>query len=259
LVPGDAGVLATAKLLAPVVAPHMGEDGTPDLIAGVVQLPGGTEALLSGPLATPKELLAGSSFTTPSWDSLGNMWTVQQETSSSAPKVRIAPSGKAVLPPVAVPELANQVIQGLKISRDGTRVAMLAVSANVTQVLVGAVTADGDAIEHLYPLAPSLTSVVDFSWASSTTLDILVSGPTGAGSPTSTLWTVEVDGWAPSLAEHTVPPNAQTIAAAPGRPLIVGTSNLEIEAFENNVWHPVFNGPSFTGPGFSGSSPRYPG
>ena len=80
-------------------------------------------------------------------------------------------------------------------------------------------------------------------------------GPTsGGGSPTSSLWTVDVDGWAPSLAEHTVPHNAQSVAAAPGKPLIVGTSSLEIEAFQNNAWQPVF-----TGPGFTGSSPRYPG
>jgi Lipoprotein LpqB beta-propeller domain/Sporulation and spore germination len=251
LVAGETGSLGITNLLAPVLAPRAPGTGTGDLIAGVVQQATGTEALYAGPLLAPKKLLSGSAFTTPSWDSLGNLWTVQQDSSTSVPKVRIAPSGKATLPgTVTAPELANKVIEELKVSRDGTRVAVLAQSTNVSQVLVGVVAKDGTTIEHFYPVAPSLTSVTDFAWASSTTLDILSTSPTSNEAGTSShLWSVDVDGWSPSLKEQGVLPTAESVAAAPHELVVIGTSGNEIDVYQNNQW--VFVG--------TGTSPHYPG
>jgi hypothetical protein len=251
LVSGDTGRLGLTNLLAPVVAPRATTGNTPALIAGIVKT-GTTEALYAGPFTAPKQLLTGSSFTTPSWDSRGNLWTVQQQTSSSPKQVKIAPTGTAALPgPVSAKELANKVIEALKVSRDGTRVAVLAVSTNVSQVFVGAVAKDGTAIENFYPVAPSLTAVTDFVWASSTTLDILGSAPSSDGPGTSSeLWSVDIDGWAPSL--NVLPvglPNADSVAAAPGKPLVIGTSSKEVEVYRDNQW-------SFVG---SGTAPHYPG
>jgi hypothetical protein len=250
LVPGDTGELDTTPLLAPAVAPRTGADAADQLIAGVVQGDNGKESLYAGPLLAPKQLLTGSNFTTPSWDSLGNLWTVQQQQSSSAPRVLIAPSGKATLPAVAAPDLANKVIEELNVSRDGTRIAVLAVSTNVSQVLVGAVAKDGTTIENFYPVAPSLTSVTDFVWASSTKLDILDTVPnTNEPGTTSQLWSVDVDGWAPSLTQGTVLTTAVSIAAAPGQPLVVATSLDQIEQYSDGQWQFVGNG----------SAPHYPG
>jgi hypothetical protein len=250
LIGGDAGELDVTPLLAPAVAPRASTDPSNQLIAGVIQGDDNTESLYAGPLLAPKKLLTGSTFTTPSWDSLGNLWTVEQQQSSSAPRIRIAPFGKATLPAVAAPELANQVIQELKVSRDGTRVAVLAVSTNVSQVLVGAVANDGTTIEHFYPVAPSLTSVSDFVWASSTKLDILNTVPnTNEPGSTGQLWSVDVDGWAPSLKQETVLTNAVSIAIAPRQPLVVATSLDQIEQYSNGQWQ-------FIG---SGSAPHYPG
>jgi Lipoprotein LpqB beta-propeller domain/Sporulation and spore germination len=252
LVAGDTGVLGVTNLLAPVVAPRSASGGNGELIAGVVQESPSTQALYAGPLLAPKKLLTGSAFTTPSWDSLGNLWTVWQPTSSSAPQVRIAPSGTATLPgPVAAPDLAKLVIKELKVSRDGTRVAVLAVSTNVSQVLVGAVANDGTTIERFYPVAPSLTSVTDFAWASSTKLDILGTVPNSNEPGTSSaLWGVDIDGWAPDgPTVEPVPTTAVSIAAAPGRPVVVGTSGNQIEESDNGQWQFVANG----------SAPHYPG
>jgi hypothetical protein len=252
LVSGDTGTLGLIQLLAPVVAPRSASGGNGELIAGVVQESPSTQALYAGPLLAPKQLLTGSAFTTPSWDSLGNLWTVQQQTSSSAPQVRIAPSGTATLPgPVAAPQLANLVIKELKVSRDGTRVAVLAVSTNVSQVLVGAVANDGATIGHFYPVAPSLTSVTDFAWASSTTLDILGTVPNSNEPGTSSsLWSVDIDGWAPQgPTVEPVQPTAVSIAAAPGRPDVIGTSGDQIEEYDGGQWQFVANG----------SAPHYPG
>jgi hypothetical protein len=252
LVPGDTGVLGVTDLLAPVVAPRSPAGGTGVLIAGVVQDSPSSESLYAGPLAAPKKLLSGSAFTTPSWDSLGNLWTVEQLTSSSAPEVRIAPSGTATLPgPVTAPDLKNLVIKELKVSRDGTRVAVLAVSTNVSQVLVGAVSKDGTTIPKFYPVAPSLTSVTDFAWASSTKLDILGTVPNSSEPGTSSsLWSVDIDGWAPDGPTlENVPSTAIAVAAAPGQPLVIGTSSNQIEEDLNGKWQFVANG----------SSPQYPG
>lgn len=251
LVAGDTGSLGVTNLLAPVLAPRAPAAGNGDLIAGVVQLETGTQALYAGPLLSPKKLLSGSAFTTPSWDSLGNLWTVQQDSSTSVPKVRIAPSGKATLPgTVAAPELGNKVIEELKVSRDGTRVAVLAQSTNVSQVLVGVVAKDGTTIERFYPVAPSLTSVTDFAWASSTKLDILNTSPNSNEAGTSShLWSVSIDGWAPSLTEQGVLPTAESVAAAPHEPVVIGLSSSEIDVYQNNQW--VFVG--------TGTSPHYPG
>jgi hypothetical protein len=252
LVPGDTGVLGITDLLSPVVAPRSPSGSAGELIAGVVQDSPTSESLYAGPLVAPKKLLSGSAFTTPSWDSLGNLWTVRQATSSSAPEVRIAPSGTATLPgPVAAPDLKNLVIKELKVSRDGTRVAVLAVSTNVSQVLIGAVANDGTTIQHFYPVAPSLTSVTDFAWASSTKLDILGTVPNSSEPGTSSsLWSVDIDGWAPDgPALENVPSTAISIAAAPGEPLVIGTSSNQIEEDVNGQWQFVANG----------TSPQYPG
>ena len=251
LVTGETGILGTTNLLAPVLAPRAAAAVSGDLIAGVVQNANGTQELYAGTLLAPKKLLSGSAFTTPSWDSLGNLWTVQQQNSTSVPKVRVAPSGKATLPgTVSAPELANKVIEELRVSRDGTRVAVLAQSTNVSQVLVGVVAKDGTTIEHFYPVAPSLTSVTDFAWASSTKLDILNTSPNSNEAGTSShLYSVDVDGWARSLQEQGVLATAESIAVAPHEPVVIGTSNSAIEVYQNNQW--VFVG--------TGTSPHYPG
>jgi hypothetical protein len=250
LIAGDTGELDTTLLLAPAVAPRASAAAANQLIAGVVQNADGTQSLYAGSLLAPKQLLTGSNFTTPSWDSLGNLWTVQQQ-NASAPRVRIAPSGKATLPgSVAAPDLAKSLIEELKVSRDGTRIAALAVSTNVSQVMVGAVSKDGTSILNFYPVAPTLTSVTDFVWASSTKLDILDTVPnTNEPGSTSQLWSVDVDGWAPSLTQGTVLTTAVSIAAAPRQPLVVATSLNQIEQYSNGQWQFIGNG----------SSPRYPG
>jgi hypothetical protein len=251
LIAGDTGELDITPLLAPAVAPRASTDAANQLIAGVVQGDNGTESLYAGSLLAPKQLLTGATFTTPSWDSLGNLWTVQQQ-SSSAPRVLIAPSGKATLPPVTLPTALTKssVIEELKVSRDGTRIAVLAVSTNVSQVLVGAVSKDGTSILNFYPVAPALTSVTDFVWASSTKLDILDTVPnTNEPGSTSQLWSVDVDGWGPSLTQGTVLSNAVSIAVAPGQPLVVATSLDQIEQYNNGQWQFIGNG----------SAPDYPG
>jgi hypothetical protein len=96
-----------------------------------------------------------------------------------------------------------------------------------------------------------LTSVTDFAWASSTKLDILGTVPNSNEPGTSsTLWSVDLDGWAPDGPRlEPVQTTAVSIAAAPGEPLVIGTSGNQIEEYDNGQWQFVANG----------SAPHYPG
>jgi hypothetical protein len=248
---GDAGS-GTVKLLSAAVAPKASNSPGPDLIAGV-DSDGSTQHLYVGTMAQPKRVDFGASFTTPSWDMFGNVWTVRTETPASGQEVRVSPvtqAGTTKFMTVGDKELAaSQVIETLRVSRDGTRVAVIAKSVpSGTQVLIGHVvkTAQGESIEGFYPVAPSLVPVPDgVAWASATKLQVLA---TASGATSPSIWSVDVDGWSqeqvPSPAVDVV-----SIAKAPGEPLVVGTKSGQIEVFQNDAWQVVA----------PGTTPLYPG
>lgn len=247
----DAG-LGTIKLTAVSVAPKVASSPGPDLIAGVESV-GSTEHLYVGTMAQPKQVDFASAFTTPSWDMFGNVWTVRTATPQSAQEVRVSPvtqAGTTKFMTVADKELAaSQLIETLRVSRDGTRVAVIAKSAAGTQLLVGHVVKDanGESISGFYPVAPSLVPVPDgVVWASSTKLEVLA---TASGATSPSIWTIDVDGW--SAPEEVPSPavNVVSIAAAPGHPLVIGTTSGQIEMSVNDAWQVVD----------SGTAPLYPG
>lgn len=239
---GDLGSTATAPVLSVAVAPRpAGTDG--DLIAAVVQVPG-AEELYAGPIHTPKGVSFAGSFTSPSWDSLGNLWVVKRGGGAGPQQVQVAPLAGSFLP-VADPELANSSIKELKVSRDGTRVAVIVQSTTGSQALIGRVTkTDGGlSIDKFYPLFPSLTTVTDVAWTSTSSLDLLVSSP----GTSSALWSVDVDGW--TQVQRPVLPQTVSIAAAPDKSLVVGTTDKQIEVYSGDAWQ-------FVG---QGTAPSYPG
>jgi hypothetical protein len=250
-IPGDAGSGAV-KLLAAAVAPKAANTPGPDLIAGV-DSDGSTQHLYVGTMAQPKRVDFGASFTTPSWDMFGNVWTVRTETPGGAQEVRVSPvtqAGTTKFMTVGDKELAaSQLIETLRVSRDGTRVAVIAKSAAAgPQLLIGHIvkSAQGESIEGFYPVAPSLVPVPDgVAWASSTKLQVLA---TASGATSPSIWTVDVDGWS----EQQIPSPAVdvvSIAKAPGHPLIIGTKSGQIEMSVDDAWQVVS----------SGTMPLYPG
>lgn len=252
VVPGDVGSGAV-KLAVPVMAPRLANTSGVDLIAGV-ETNGSSQALYVGPLSQPKRVDFGANFTTPSWDALGNVWTVLQATATGAQEVRVSavtPAGTTKFQTVQSSELgASEIIESLKVSRDGTRVAIVARSSTAgVQLLVGHVvkTPQGESIGGFYPVAPGLVPASDvdvMAWASATTLDVVASAP-GASSPS--VWTVDVDGWKQTPVP--APSDVVSVAAAPGQPLVVGTKSNEIEVARNDFWQVVGSGtnPSYAG------------
>ena len=251
-VPGDAGSGAL-KMVSAAVAPKLPNSPGPDLLAGI-DSDGSTQHLYVGTLSQPKRIEFGASFTTPSWDMFGNVWTVRTQTAASPQEVRVSPvtqAGTTKFMTVGDKELAaSQVIETLRVSRDGTRVAVIAKSTAGTQLFIGHVvkSAAGESIEGFYPVAPSLVPVTDgVVWASSTKLEVLATA-SGASSPS--VWSVDVDGWAPTLTQVQTPPvDIVAIAKAPGQPLVIATKTGQLEVSRNDVWQVVG----------SGSAPNYPG
>ncbi len=248
---GDAGSGAV-KFLSAAVAPKAANSPGPDLIAGI-DSDGSTQHLYVGTMAQPKRVDFGASFTTPSWDMFGNVWTVRAETPQSPQEVRVSPvtqAGTTKFMTVNNQELAaSQLIETLRVSRDGTRVAVIAKSAAAgPQLLVGHVvkTANGESIVGFYPVAPSLVPVPDgVVWASSTKLEVLA---TASGATSPSIWSVDVDGW--SQEQVLAPPvDIVSIAKAPGQPLVIGTKSGQIEISLNDAWQVVA----------TGTTPLYPG
>ncbi len=252
-VAGDAGSGAV-KLDTPVVAPRIPGTTGPPLVAGVVK-GDSSQTLYVGPLSSPKPVQYAASFTTPSWDAFGNVWTVVQSSANSPQQVLVSAvtqAGTTKFMTVDDPELADsQLIESLKVSRDGTRVAVVARSATSgPQVLIGHVekTANGQAIGGFYPVAPALVPLPDgITWSSASTLDVLATAP---GSTNATVWTVDVDGWQETQVT-TLPFGLDVVsfASAPGRPLVIETRGHQIEVYRNNTWEVVGDG----------TNPSYPG
>ena len=252
-VSGDAGSGAV-KLATPVVAPQSPTTAGGELVAGIVK-GDSSQTLYVGPLATPKSVLYGASFTTPSWDAFGNVWTVRQSSATSPQEVLVSAvtqAGTTKFMTVDDPELAaSQLIESLKVSRDGTRVAVVARSTTSgPQVFIGHVqkTANGEAIGGFYPIASALVPLPDgIAWASSTTLDVLATAP---GSTNPTIWTVDVDGWQQTQVTG-LPFGVDVVAfaAAPNRPLVIESRTHQIEVSRNNAWEVVGTGlnPSYPG------------
>jgi hypothetical protein len=255
-VPGQAGT-GELTLIAPAIAPRVsGSSG--QLIAGSVASaigPPGTssQTLYAGQAQQLKALRTGGTFTRPSWDSLLNLWTVEQPAKSAGQQVLeaiVSPNGSTVTT-VADPKLASDVILALKVSPDGTRVAVIAKSASTSQLLIGRISTDAAnkvTIDQFRAVAGDLTSATDCAWANAETVDVLVNGGTTAGLD-SQIWAVDADGWAET--EHAAPPGTvSAIAVAPGQPLVIGLAgDKTIDEYESTSWVEIS----------AGTNPAYPG
>jgi hypothetical protein len=115
-------------------------------------------------------------------------------------------------------------LTALRVSRDGARVALIFGEGDAAELYVGTVEPAGEGlrVSAVTPVAPSLGSVIDVSWQDGTTLMVLASS---AVVDSILVWRVTVDG-------STIPGVVQrpglegtpvSIAAAPDRPLVVGT------------------------------------
>lgn len=137
------------------------------------------EALLSpGARLQPTEVTsqADQGLSEPTWDAQDDLWIADRN--PAAPRVLMVRGAHSY--PVTVEGLDGRTVQGLKISSDGTRVALLLADAKgVRTVEMGLVRHSGtpDApqalITGLRPVAPQLVDVTAVAWADTDQLLVL--------------------------------------------------------------------------------------
>jgi hypothetical protein len=241
-IPGAAGQ-GEYQALSVGVSPSLGR------LAVVGRVPQGM-ALYVGPArARLSRRLNGSSLTEPTWDpAIDGVWTVRDGTEI----IRVPAGGSPVQ--VDAPDLDHaQQIWTLRLSRDGSRVAVLVGSADARALYVGAVSSSGSTVTGLRSITPELTSVVDVTWASAESLVVLTTNRAGD----ATMYTVGVDGsWSEAITTAGLPGPPTAVAAAPSQAtLAIAEDGIWRLHDPREGWTGVF--PRTNGP--RDAAPAYPG
>jgi hypothetical protein len=262
----------------PTTASDPGQPAAPDLVTGVADArsasysPDGRDVAVVGlegavmrlsvgrvgAVASPTAL-TGTTMTRPSWTpDAGEVWTVVDGRPVRA--VRGGPTPDSpVLTPVALdttPLTGLGPITGLRLSPDGTRVALVAggrvVLATVVRDAGGGAQLGAVRVLRAGPAGEALEGVTDVSWSQT---DRLVAVGSAAGHPVQT---ASADGLDLDDGPTTnLTPPVTAVAAAPNRPTLVvdqgGMWSLPADGSDGgDVWRSV--------PGGSNSSvPAYPG
>lgn len=189
--------------------------------------------------------LSARTLTSPTWDSASDeVWTVREGRSV----VRIPRRGQAAS--VDTHDLDTiGTVRALRLSRDGTRAAIIA--GHPGHLYVARVSRDNGqvALEQPVEITPSLAEVYDVAWASATKLSIVARDQ----SDDRALRTVSVDGarmTSETKAGLPGPPSA--VAAAPNLAPIVASDN-SLWQRSGNRWTNLVRASTV-----AGSSPVYP-
>jgi Lipoprotein LpqB beta-propeller domain/Sporulation and spore germination len=202
-------------------------------------------ALLSGALRRGGAYVVemrGGDLTAPSWDRQNLVWVAERRAAASSVWV-VAENG----PPrqVAVPDLAQGQILALRVARDGVRVAVVVGRSGVARLFLGRIErTDGVRISGLRRLAHQLVDVQDVAWDAADRVVALGREREGALQP----WLLDVDGFGATPRLPIV--GMVSVAAAPGRPLLVGTA-------DGSVWEQ--SSPAGWQKVAPGGQPAYPG
>jgi WD40 repeat protein len=177
----------------------------------------------------------------------GAVWTVRDGTDIIQVPARGMPFQ------VAARDLDRaQPISQLRLSRDGSRVALLAGSAGNQVLYVGAISAAGSAVTELRSIVPELTDVRDVSWTSADELMVL----SGSADKTATIYTVGVDGsLSQAITSYGLPTPPTAVAAAPRQAMLaVAAGHIWRLGDAGSAWMAVPPQPS----GLADSAPAYP-
>jgi hypothetical protein len=189
--------------------------------------------------------LTGARFSTPSWDSAGDLWVAGRVRGS--PGVWVIPAaGKGMPVRVSLP-VGVSPVTGLRVAPDGVRIAMIVGSGAAAHVMLGAIARSGAAvfITHAVPLAPGLSGPSALTWYDEDHVLVITQPSTGAR-----LWEVPVNGDVPVL--KTVQPGMASITAAgPQNALYVGMAagRLENSVGLGEPWRDIAAGTDATYPG----------
>lgn len=182
----------------------------------------------------------GDTLTDASFDADGTVWVLDAGSSAKQPVGPtlwvVGSSGRASR--VLLPALDGNRVRELRVSRDGSRIALIARSGGRDRLYVAVLLRTGDAgapaarISGAVQVAPQFTAVRDVAWRDGSTLAVLAGDPESVTQP----YTLSLDGFS-SEALSPVPANALTIAAAPGTtPLLVGAEDRVVFQASGRTW-----------------------
>jgi hypothetical protein len=165
--------------------------------------------------ATGVRRYTGRALSRPTWDQTGAYWVVDR----GVGLVMVKDGTASVMPVAEMPRgITDGDLISAAVSRDGTRMALLVGRGTRVEPLVARIERVGDKIRVASPrrVESTLTEAVDIAWADADTLAVL--GSSGA----SSLEVLLLDVGSSRLRRVVAPEESATLAAAPGRPLLVG-------------------------------------
>lgn len=204
--------------------------------------------LLVGPIGgTPTEALHGTSLSAPSWDNSSQVWVSDSKADGTSTVWQVRANGAAMR--VSLPKLGAQTITAVRVSRDGTRVALVTQVAGVARLYVGAVAAgvgpsEPPQIVGLRWLDPALTTIRQVTWSTADQLAVL--GAVGA--EPEGVYIVGLDGQL--VVSEPSQPGTVAVAAAPNQPIMIATKDGQVYQLAGRRWVAMLT---------EASSPFYPG
>jgi WD40 repeat protein len=176
--------------------------------------------------------LKGGKFSTPSWDTRGNVWAV--ESNSRGSRLWEIEGGTKTLN-VDGWTLAPYPVKALRISRDGSRAAAIVQMGKWSQIQLGRVDrapTHGLQAEGFIPISSDLQGAIDLTWRDADHLAVI--GGT-ASNPSPLLYDVPVSG---AAIQPMVGPGSdmKAIAAFPGAPLLVMEHVSNPQSLDNVCW-----------------------
>jgi hypothetical protein len=187
--------------------------------------------------------LTGTRFSTPSWDSAGDLWAAGRVHGQSGVWVIPAAGGKAV--PVSLP-IGVGPVTGLRVASDGVRIALIVGRGASAHMMVGAITRSGGAvfITQAVPLAPGISGPTALTWYDEDHLLAITQSANG-----TRLWEVPVNGDLP-IPMSPQPGMASITAAGPQNSLyVVSGGRLESSVGLGEPWRDITAGSAATYPG----------
>ncbi|MFE1322837.1 LpqB family beta-propeller domain-containing protein [Kitasatospora phosalacinea] len=225
------------------VAAVIGADGRDLVETGLTE--GGT---YGEPLVSSRSAQPGKGLASPSWDGRQDLWLVDRD--PAAPRVLMVREHTVV--PVQVEGLDGRTVQSLRISSDGTRIALLlSQGGGPTRLALGLVEHGGTPgaptarITALRDIAPQLSEVAAVSWGDTDQLVVLGKetdrlqqlhflGTDGSQSTDSPLQGGE-SMTALSATEARLPADP----TSPSGPAVLTSSEHGLYRLKDNQWHEV--------------------
>jgi hypothetical protein len=204
---------AVAKLKPALVSPAVSLDS--GRLAGVSADGHALYEMRLGGTDTPQRRYVGRELSRPSWDRSGAVWLVDR----GVGLVMVVDDKVTHVPVVDLLHgLTAADLLSVAVSRDGTRMALLVHDGTRVEPMVARIERFGDMVQVASPrrIENLVTDARDLAWADADTLAVL--GSSGA----SSLEVLQLDIGSSRPRRLGAPQGSVTLAAAPGRSLLVG-------------------------------------